>query len=56
MQTIQQFEESLCSMMHALQRGRPGAALLRELHKTLEQLPAHDYLHEVEALRDAATA
>lgn len=56
MQTVQQFEEALCSLMHALRRGRATGALVRDLRGVLEQLPAQDYLHEVHALRDALAA
>ena len=56
MQTVQQFEETLCSLMHALRHGRATGAQLRELRHVLEQLPAHDYLHEVHALQDAIAA
>ena len=56
MQTVQHFEETLCSLMHALRRGRATSALLRELRDVLEQLPARDYVHEVDALRDAVAA
>ncbi len=56
MQAVQQFEETLCSLMHALRRGRATGAQVRELREVLEQLPAHDYLHEVDALRDAIAA
>lgn len=56
MQTVQQFEESLCSLMHALRRGRATGPLMRELRAVLQQLPAQDYLHEVDALRDAMAA
>ena len=56
MQAVQQSEETLCSLMHALRRGRATGALLRELREALEQLPVQDYLHEVDALRDAVAA
>ena len=56
MQAVQQSEETLCSLMHALRRGRATGALLRELRDVLEQLPAQDYLHEVHALREAVAA
>lgn len=56
MQEVQQHEERLCSLMHALRRGRASRPLLGELREVLEQLPAHDYLHEVDALRDAVAA
>ena len=56
MQTVQQHEERLCSLMHALRRGRASRPLLGELREVLEQLPAHDYLHEVDALRDAVAS
>lgn len=54
MQAIQRSEEELCSLMHALRNGRASAPLLRDLRRVLQHLPAHDYLHEVEQLQDAA--
>lgn len=56
MQTVQNYEERLCSLKHALQRGRANGTLLRELREVLDELPAHDYLHEVDALRRAIAA
>ena len=56
MQVVQQSEETLCSLMHALRRGRATGALVRELREALEQLPVHEYVHEVDALRDAVAA
>lgn len=56
MHAVQQFEETLCSLMHALRRGRATGTLLRDLREVLEQLPARDYQHEVDALRDAIAA
>ena len=56
MQTVQNFEERLCSLKHALQRGRANGSLLRELRAVLDELPAHDYLYEVDALRRAIAA
>ena len=56
MQAVQQYEESLCSLMHALRRGRATGAMVRELRAVLQQLPAQEYLHEVDALREAAAA
>ncbi|WP_419804737.1 hypothetical protein [Terriglobus sp.] len=56
MQTVQQSEEKLCSLMHALRGGRATGAMVRELREVLDQLPAQDYLYEVDALRDAVAA
>ena len=50
MQTVQRFEEPLCSMMHAIERKRPNAGLLRELRSILDNLPTVDYRDDVQDL------
>ena len=46
-------EDQLCTLLHASRKSpRLTAAVRRELGKVLDSMPAHDYLHDLEAVRE----
>ena len=52
LRTIAQREDQLCMLMHHLRTaGKLTASLSTELHEILDEIPATEYLHDLEALR-----
>ncbi len=50
---IAQHEDRLCTLLHASRNSpRLTPALRRELEKVLDSMPAHDYLHDLESVRE----
>jgi hypothetical protein len=43
-------------MHHLRTSGKLNAALAAELHEILEEIPAHEYLHDLHCLREALDA
>lgn len=57
LRAIAQREDQLCMLMHHLRTaGKLNAALTAELQKILEEIPAEEYLHDLEALRASMEA
>ncbi len=50
---IAQYEDQICTLLHA-SRNSPQltAAVRRDLEKLLDRMPAHDYMHDLEAVRE----
>ncbi len=54
LRTIAQREDQLCMLMHHLRTsGKLNASLSAELHEILEEIPAEEYMRDLEALREA---
>ncbi len=52
LRAIAQREDQLCVLMHHMRTsGRLNASLATELHEILEEIPAHEYLADLQALR-----
>ena len=52
LRTIAQREDQLCMLMHHVRTsGRLTSALSAELQEILEDIPAAEYMHDLEALR-----
>ena len=52
LRAIAQKEDQLCILMHHLRTsGKLNATLAAELHEILDDIPADDYLHDLDALR-----
>ncbi len=52
LRAIAQREDQLCILMHHLRTsGKLNAGLSAELHEILEEIPADEYLQDLEALR-----
>ncbi len=57
LRAIAQREDQLCILMHHLRTsGKLNAGLAAELHEILDEIPAQDYLHELDALRTSLEA
>lgn len=57
LRAIAQREDQLCILMHHLRTsGKLNAGLAAELHEILDEIPAGDYLHELDALRQSLEA
>jgi hypothetical protein len=53
MRCISQYEDALCELSHEVkQAGGLSPDLTDEILSTLEKLPSHDYLMDLDALRD----
>ena len=51
-QRIASFEDELCSLVHEATRAREVTSeLARELRDLLDRMPAHDYVHDLEAIQ-----
>ena len=54
LRAIAQREDQLCMLMHHLRTsGKLNATLSAELREILEEIPADEYMHDLEALRGA---
>jgi len=54
---IAQHEDELCTLFHAAQfEGAVGDDLAAELHALLDRMPAQEYVHDLEAVREAVPA
>ncbi len=54
LRAIAQREDQLCILMHHLRTsGKLNPGLAAELHEILDEIPAGDYLHELDALRSS---
>ncbi len=52
LRTIAQREDQLCVLMHHLRTsGKLSSTLAAELHEILDEIPAQEYVHDLEALR-----
>ncbi len=52
LRSIAQREDQLCMLMHHLRTsGKLTGSLTTELHEILDEIPAQDYLHDLDALR-----
>lgn len=57
LRAIAQREDQLCVLMHHMRTsGKLNAILATELHEILEEIPAHAYLDDLEALRTSLEA
>ena len=57
LRAIAQREDQLCILMHHLRTsGKLNAGLAAELHEIMDEIPAHEYLQELDALRDSLNA
>jgi hypothetical protein len=54
LRSIAQREDQLCILMHHLRTsGKLNATLSAELHEILDEIPAEEYMHDLECLREA---
>lgn len=57
LRTIAQREDQLCILMHHMRTsGKLNAGLSAELHEILEEIPADEYLQDLDALRGSLEA
>ncbi len=57
LRSIAQREDQLCMLMHHLRTsGKLTGPLTAELHEILDEIPAQDYLHDLESLRASLEA
>lgn len=49
---IAQHEDAICELLHESRHNPASSRLAAQLHSLLDDLPAHEYLYDLEAVRD----